>query len=134
MSTDYTGISFPIRLNSKGGMMLSSLNNNSVAHIEEAMLQILLTYKMERTMETHFHSDIDSFVFSTIDETEETLLKHFILEALKLEPRVTVSREDIKVVDAGENTLKVNISYRLEEFGTSNVFEVDLKGGTYETT
>ena len=134
MATDYTGISFPIRLNSKGGLMLSSLNENSVAHVEESMLQILLTYRMERTMETHFHSDIDSFVFTTIDETEETLLKYFIVEALKLEPRVLVTPDNIEITETGEDTLKVRITYTLVDFGTENVFDLDLKGGTYAIT
>ena len=134
MATDYTGVSFPIRLNSKGGLMLSSLNENSVAHVEESMLQILLTYRMERTMETHFHSDIDSFVFTTIDETEETLLKYFIVEALKLEPRVLVTPDSIEITETGEDTLKVHITYTLVDFGTENVFDLDLKGGTYAIT
>ena len=134
MATDYTGVSFPIRLNSTGGLMLSSFNENSVAHVEESMLQILLTYRMERTMETHFHSDIDSFVFTTIDETEETLLKYFIVEALKLEPRVLVTPDSIEITETGEDTLKVHITYTLVDFGTENAFDLDLKGGTYAIT
>lgn len=116
MSTSQTGISFPFRLGVKGGVMTSSTNVNKPTHIEEGITQLLLTNKFERTMETHMYSDVRYFNFKTINESLKSLLKYYIVETLKLEPRISVDLEDINIEEIKEsdgNKVIAHIKYRI---------------------
>ena len=54
----YTGISFPFRIGTKGGVVMSSTSPTEVPHIVESIKQILTTAFLERTMESGFYSDL----------------------------------------------------------------------------
>lgn len=112
----YTGISFPFRLSSKGGVALSSTSVSEVPHISESIRQILGTHRFERCMEYHIYSDIDTFVFEPTDVGTQTLLKYQIEKALALEERITVT--DVSVF-SDENKLYANITYYIPEYGNS---------------
>lgn len=91
MSTGFTGISFPFRIGNKGGVVMSSTNSIEVPHIMEAMQQILLTRPMERGMEFHFKSEIDSNIYEINNVSTHTLIAYQVKEALReLEDRIVV--------------------------------------------
>lgn len=91
MQTGFTGISFPFRINGKGGVAMSSTSVMDVPHIIEAIEQILLTKPRERRMEYHFKSDLDTDIFESNDPSLRSLIEHQIREALtNLEDRIEV--------------------------------------------
>lgn len=108
-----TGVSFPFRLNSRGGLTLSTTTSDDSTHLEEGMLQILQTFKYDRPMESHFYSSLDSFMFSSMNSDDISLLKYFIRDALKLETRVYVPIEGISVKPfyTDDSTVRVDIKY-----------------------
>lgn len=124
----YTGISFPFRLNAKGGVMTSSADINSVPHIVESIKQILGTHKLERCMEYHIYSDLDTFIFTPNDTSARMLLKYEIESALKLETRIEVQQVNVTNED---NKLIANIFFIVPEFDNKS-FYVDVEVGGYE--
>lgn len=129
MSVSQTGISFPFRIGVKGGLALSSTNIYEPTHLEESITQLLLTNKFERPMETHMYSDVRSFVFKTLDESLKNLLKYYIVETLKLEPRIIVTQDDIEIeeVKNGENVKVVaHIGYRIPSYN-EDLYEINLE-------
>ena len=91
MQTGFTGISFPFRINGKGGVAMSSTSVMDVPHIIEAIEQILLTKPRERRMEYHCKSDLDTDIFEANDPSLRSLIEHQIREALtNLEDRIEV--------------------------------------------
>ena len=47
----YTGISYPFRINNRGGCAMSTTDTNTPTHIAESIQQILNTDFLERPME-----------------------------------------------------------------------------------
>ena len=82
MQSGFKGISFPFRINSTGGVTMSSTSISDVPHITEAIEQILLTKPRERRMEYHFKSDLDLDIFEPNDMSARCLIEHQIREAL----------------------------------------------------
>ena len=92
----FTGISFPFRIGVKGGVATSTTSVSDVQHIIEAMTQILGTRPMERSMEYHFKSDIDTDIFEPNDVSTRTLIAYQVKEALReLEDRIKVNSVDV---------------------------------------
>lgn len=121
---EYKGISFPFRLNSKGGIATSVANVQDTTHIVESMRQILSTSRMERCMEYHIYSDLDTHLFSNIDRSSQTLLKYQIEQALRLETRIEV--QDISIYSEGSK-LMAKIHFTVPEF--DNDYYTDLEVG-----
>lgn len=97
----FTGISFPFRIGVKGGVVMSTTNVMDVQHIIEAMTQIVGTRPMERGMEFHFKSEIDSSLFEPNDVSIKTLLSYQVIEALReLEDRISVEAVNIESEDS----------------------------------
>lgn len=95
MEKEFRGISFPFRIGVKGGVEMSSTQVSDVSHIIESMQQILLTRPMERCMEYHIKSDIDSAIFSPNDASARSLIAYEVETALStLEDRIKVISVD----------------------------------------
>jgi phage baseplate assembly protein W len=106
--TGFTGISFPFKVNSKGGVAMSTCGNEDIPHIIESIIQILNTRRLERSMEYHIYCDTDEIVFEPNDISTHTLLKYDIEQALRLEHRIEV--KDIAVT-SDENHIYANIHF-----------------------
>lgn len=92
----FRGISFPFRIGVKGGVVTSSTSATEVPHIIEAMTQILCTRPMERGMEFHFKSEIDSLLFEPNNTSIRTMLSYQVAEALRaLEDRISIDSVEI---------------------------------------
>lgn len=92
----FTGISFPFRIGVKGGVVTSTTSVSDAQHIIEAMEQILRTRPLERCMEYHFKSDIDSDIFEPNDASCRTLIAYQVEEALReLEDRISVDSVEV---------------------------------------
>ena len=115
----YTGLSFPFRLNNRGGIAMSTTTVNAPDHINESIAQIVLTQLKERPMELAVGSDVHRAVFSPNDPTTHALLRYNIVDALtRLEPRISVTEDKIGIAEY-ENIIYVQISYVVKEYGTS---------------
>ena len=119
MKTGYTGLSFPFRLNNRGGFAMSTTTVSAPDHINESLAQIILTQLKERVMEVNVGSDIHRAVFSPNDPTTHSILRYNIYDAIiRLEPRVQVSEDSIQI-KAIENIIYVRVSYIIKEYGTT---------------
>ena len=120
----FTGISFPFRIGVKGGVVTSTTGVMDVQHIVEAMTQILLTRPMERCMEYHFKSEIDSSVFEPNDVSIRTLLAYQVKEALtKLEDRISV--DSVNITSEGSSVIAV-INYTVLAYNTSHTTNIKV--------
>lgn len=120
----FTGISFPFRIGVKGGVVTSSTSAMDVQHIVEAMTQILCTRPMERCMEYHFKSEIDSSIFEPNDVSIKTLLTYQVTEALReLEDRIAVDSVDI--ISEGSAVIAV-IRYTVLAYNTSHTTNIKV--------
>lgn len=117
MQTGFRGISFPFRINGKGGVAMSSTSILDVPHIIEAIEQILLTRPRERRMEYHFKSDLDIDIFESNDSSSRCLIEHQIREALStLEDRIEVTSVDIT---SKENKVYADITFKVLMYNTT---------------
>lgn len=120
----FTGISFPFRIGVRGGVVTSTTDSMDVQHIVEAMTQILCTHPMERCMEYHFKSEIDSNLFEPNDVSMRTLLSYQVTEALReLEDRIEVDSVDIV---SEETKVIAVINYTVLAYNTSHTTSIKV--------
>lgn len=120
----FTGISFPFRIGVKGGVVTSTTSVSNAQHIIEAMKQILGTRPMERCMEYHFKSEIDSDIFEPNDASCRTLIAYQVKEALReLEDRIEVN--SVNVVSEG-STINAVINFTILAYNTAHVANVKV--------
>ena len=119
--TGYTGISFPFRIGVRGGVVMSSTSRYEIPHIEESIVQILGTRPMERWMEYHIFSDLDTFIFEHNDRSLQTLLRHQLRQAMRHDGRVKI--RDVGF-DADDNYLWVDIDFSVESYRTAKPLRV----------
>lgn len=122
--TGFTGISFPFRIGVKGGVVTSTTSVTDVQHIIEAVKQILMTRPMERCMEYHFKSNIDSDIFEPNDASCRTLIAYQVKEALReLEDRIEVN--SVEVESNGSSIIAV-INFTVLKYNTVHVANIKV--------
>jgi hypothetical protein len=105
-----TGWSFPMRINSRGGLSLSRHDQD----IEEAIRIILSTAPGERHMRPEFGCGIHDLVFAPNNATTASLAIYHITQALEQwEPRIDVLDVRVDSDQIEGNLLLVSIRYRL---------------------
>ena len=120
----FTGISFPFRIGVKGGVVTSTTSVSNAQHIIEAMRQILGTRPMERCMEYHFKSEVDSDIFEPNDASCRTLITYQIKEALReLEDRIKVN--SVNIVSEG-STVNAVINFTILAYNTAHVANIKV--------
>lgn len=129
----FTGISFPIRLNNKGGLKMSTTSSLDTSHIEESIQQIMGTELGERVMELYFGSSVSSHVFDAKDDSSYSLIRHEIVETLKqFEPRIEVEELDIGLQDKEDrvtgNFLIITIRYKVLRYNSNHEMTVGIGG------
>jgi phage baseplate assembly protein W len=106
-----TGWSFPLRIDSRGGIALTRFETD----IEESIRIILGTAKGERRMRPNFGCDIHTLIFAPNNATTWGLATHYVKEALGWwEPRIEVTEIDPKPDTEDASRLLVNIKYRIK--------------------
>lgn len=131
MQTGFTGISFPFRINGKGGVTMSSTSISDVPHIIEAFEQILLTKPRERRMEYHFKSDLDTDIYEPNDASARCLIEHQIREALStLEDRIEVVSVNVTSED---NKVCADITFKVLVYNTTYSSKIKVGEELYET-
>jgi uncharacterized protein len=106
-----TGWSFPLEIDSRGGMALS----RSEGGIEEAIRVILGTARGERRMRPNFGCDIHTLVFAPNNATTWGMASHFVEEALKFwEPRIELLNVETRPDAKDQSRLHIAIKYRVK--------------------
>ncbi len=109
MIQGFTGVSFPFRIGSKGGVVMSTTSDTDYSHINESIRQIILTRKGERVNLVNFGCNLQDALFENLDPGIANMIKYTITEALKTyEPRITVN--DVRVIP-DESTAYVTVDY-----------------------
>ena len=122
-SSGFTGLSYPFRINSQGGAVVSTTSSDDTSHIEDSIKQILGTYESERPMEMDIYSNVDTALFEPNDEGLQAILINIIAEDLeRLEERISVEEDDISIftdVDSdGIEYIYVTITYKVLKYNT----------------
>lgn len=123
-----SGWTFPIAINDRGGVTLSS----EVHKIRESIHIILSTAKGERVMLPEFGCDLQEFVFSAINTSTVTMIKSAVEEALiRWEPRIEVSGIDVSTARMHEGILTIHVHYKVRATNTEHnlVYPFYLKPG-----
>lgn len=118
----FTGISYPFRINARGGCTMSTTSRNDPTHIAESIQQIFNTNSLERPMEANIYTTVTSLLFEPDDISLQQVLKSRIINDLKrLESRVECSEDDISfevIEESGSNILYVNLTYKIIKYNT----------------
>lgn len=116
MIQGFTGISFPFRIGSKGGVVTSTTSNIDISHIVESMEQIIRTRPLERCMEYHIKSEVDLQIFEPNDQSTLTLIEYEVERALsKLEDRIEVQQVTSY---SKEHEVFVDITFKVLKYDT----------------
>lgn len=118
----FTGISFPFRISSQGGVVTSTTSMSDPSHIEESIRQILGTRFLERPMESSIYSTIDTMLFEPNDESLQQVLKaRMVADLERLEERIEVEEDDIEFsvqTEARGEFLYATITYKIIKYQT----------------
>lgn len=113
-TSGYTGISFPFRMSIRGGVTLSTTNENDMTHIKESIRQILMTSIGERIMRPNFGSELNTVVFEPQDLSCKSLMAFLAKEALtRHEPRISIT--SVEVFDEG-STVYADVRYSVPKY------------------
>lgn len=103
-----TGWSFPLGVNSAGGMSLSS----GASDIEQAIGIVLSTSPGERVMRPAFGCRVHELVFAPSTDETLNLARQFVEEALGMwEPRIDIVDVDASFNRSDIRTMDIQIDY-----------------------
>ena len=106
-----TGLSFPLRVNPRGEIMLVS----GADDIEQAILIILGTRPGERVMRPTFGCRAFELIFEPSAAATVSLLREYVHEALRVwEPRIEVRGINITADPANDGALLADIEYEIK--------------------
>ena len=120
----FTGISYPFRINNRGGCVMSTTSKTDPTHIQESIQQIINTHFLERPMEGgEIYSQVLTLLFEPNDRSLQQVIRTYIVEDLeRLEERIECEENDVDFVvevdDNGTEVLYVNITYKVIKYNT----------------
>lgn len=114
----FTGISYPFRVNGRGGCTMSTTSATDPTHIAESIRQIFGTNYLERPMEgMTVYSDVSPLLFEPNSVALQQVLKSRMVDALtRLEKRVECGESDIEFfieTEGDDEILYANITYKV---------------------
>ena len=106
-----TGLSFPLRTDARGKIMLTSGNQD----IAEAIRIILSTRPGERVMRPTFGCRAHELLFEPRSPTTISLLQEYVYEALRIwEPRINLLQVNVVADDSQIGALLAEIEYEIK--------------------
>lgn len=118
----YTGISYPFRVSSRGGCVMSTTSKNDPTHIAESIQQIFNTNFLERPMESEIYTTVTALLFEPNDVALQQVLKSRIVSDLeRLEERIECEEDGIEFeveVEDDVEYLYANITYMITKYNT----------------
>ena len=129
----FTGISYPFRINNRGGVSMSTTSASDPTHIVESIRQILITNFLERPMEADIYTSVSTSLFAQNDESLQQVLKSRIVEDIeRLEERVECSEDGIEfsveVDDDGTEYLFASVSFVILRYNTTYTEKLKIGG------
>lgn len=126
----FTGISYPFRVNNRGGVSMSTTSATDPTHIAESIRQIFNTSFLERPMESNIYTTVTSLLFEPNDEALQSVLKSRMVDDLeRLEERITCSEDDIEFtieIEDDVEFLYANLTYTIIKYNTSYTSKVKV--------
>ena len=102
-----SGLNFPLRTNSRGGIALVTGSED----IEQAIRIILSTRPGERVMRPNFGCRAHELLFESFSASTVSMLQEFVLDALRMwEPRIEVTSVNV-IAEPGVGALMAEIEY-----------------------
>ena len=118
----YKGISYPFRINSRGGVVMSTTSRTDPTHIAESIQQILNTNYLERPMESEIYTTVTALLFEPNDISLQQVLKSRIVNDItRLESRVICEEDGIEFEvnnESGVDILYATITYKIIKYNT----------------
>lgn len=120
----YKGISYPFRVGSKGGVVMSTTSKSDATHISESIQQILNTDFLERPMESDVYTTVTSLLFEPNDVSLQRVLAMRIVDDLtRLDDRIELEQDgvsfEVQTDSDGIDYLYANINYTVVKYSTS---------------
>ena len=132
----YTGISYPFRVSSRGGCVMSTTSKNDPTHIAESIQQIFNTNFLERPMEAEVYTTVTSLLFEPNDVALQQVLKSRIVNDLeRLEERIECEEDGIEFeveVEDDVEYLYANITYKIIKYNTYYTSKVKVGEVSHE--
>ena len=125
----YTGISFPFHLDAGGRTVTSTVNlqEGSVRHVAEAIVQIIRTAKGERFFNRSFGAEPVAVVFEKNTPEEIMLIASEVKDILdEYEPRVRLTEFTFLESDPSQGYIKLRIGFSFIRSQVENRVEVVL--------
>ena len=127
----FTGISYPFRINSRGGVSMSTTSATDPTHIVESIEQIFGTNYLERPMEGYeVYTSVSTLLFEPNDVALQQVLKaRMVADLERLEQRIECDENDISFVveeEDGVQILYANISFRIIRYNTTYTSKVKV--------
>lgn len=126
----FTGISYPFRVNSRGGVSMSTTSATDPSHIAESITQIFGTSYLERPMESDIYTTVTPMLFEVNDIALQQVLKNrMVNDLVRLEPRVSLTEEDIEFeveTEEGIVSLYATIHFKVILYNTTYTTKVRL--------
>ena len=126
----FTGISYPFRVNNRGGVSMSTTSATDPTHIAESIRQIFNTSFLERPMESDIYTTVTSLLFEPNDEALQAVLKSRMVDDIeRLEERVTCNEDDIEFtieIEDDVEFLYANLTYTIIKYNTSYTSKVKV--------
>jgi phage baseplate assembly protein W len=105
-----TGVSFPLRVDRRGGVALSRDNDD----VQEAIALILGTAPGERPMRPEFGCGVHNYIFESVDAYALGRIEYEIRVALdRWEPRIDVIAVEFDLSSSDRGELLIDITYQL---------------------
>ncbi len=122
-TSGFTGISYPFRVNTRGGCSMSTTSATDPTHIAESLTQIFGTNYLERPMESDVYTTVATLLFEPNDRALQQVLKtRMAVDIARLEPRVHCNADDIdfEVEEShdGVEYLYATIHYEVIKYNT----------------
>ncbi|MCA6362919.1 MAG: GPW/gp25 family protein [Bacteroidetes bacterium] len=125
-----SGWAFPVEFSlGNHQLVLSAYEEN----INDSIYTILTTKNGERNFNPQFGSNLQRFMFRSMDDSLKGEMKNAVKASLLYnEPRITVQNVEVVFTDIQSGGLEVNISYIYNQTNTRHnyVFPFYLKEGT----
>lgn len=127
----YKGISYPFRINSKGGVTMSTTSNIDNTHIRESIEQVFKTNFLERPMEGgDIYTSVSMLLFEPNNTALQSVLRARIVDDLtRLDDRIEIQDEGV-VFTVREsdisNEVYIQLTYRIKKFNTYYTSEIRI--------
>lgn len=123
----YKGVSFPLQLNKRGGILLSDTTIDAPTHLAQALEQLVNTNRHARIMEVAHFCDLEQAIFEN-DESAKTMVRDIIVEAVeRLEERVVVDEDDVEV-EITDHGILATITFTAVDLGIQGTIPITIGG------